>query len=67
MRRKVSTLQPTSVHYKAHKICKELKKTGMINPVLKVKTRIVEEYKVSPPCRRCQKIWAISCRKNVEL
>ena len=39
MRRKVSTLRPTSVHRKAHKIRKEERKTESLDPVLKVKTR----------------------------
>ena len=33
MRRKVSTLQPTSVHRKAHKIRKEERKTESLNSI----------------------------------
>ena len=48
-RRNVSTLRPTSVHRKAHKTHKEERKTELLDPVLKVKTRTMREYKIPFP------------------
>ena len=66
MERKVSTLQPTSVHRKAHKICQRVTLAQLSNHGLQVKTRSAEEYKFPPPRRLCQMIWAVSCRKDTE-
>ena len=66
MRRKVATLLPTSVHYKAHKICQRVSLTDLLDRVLPVKTRSAGEYKVPHPQRLRQMIWATSCRKDAE-
>ena len=67
MRRKISTLQPISVHRKAHNIRKKERNTEWLGPVLKVKTITKGEYKVPAPHKRYQMICAISRCKNAEL
>ena len=62
-REKVSTLQPTSVHRKAHKICQQVRSTDLLICLLQVKTRSVGGTKYSSPRRRDQMIRAIHCRQ----
>ena len=66
MQRKVSIFQPTSMLRKAHKICQQVTPTDLLDHGLQVKTRSAREYKVPPPRRLCQMIWAISCCKDAE-
>ena len=66
MQRKVSTLQPISVHRKAHKIRQQVTSADLSNHCLQVKTRSAGEYKVFPPRRLCQMIRAVSRQKDAE-
>ena len=66
MRRKVSTLQPISVHCKSHKICQRERSTDLLDPVLQVKTKITGENKVPLLQLLYKIIWAISRCKDAE-
>ena len=67
MSRKFPALQPTLEHCIVHKICKEERKTELLDPVLKDKARTKGEYKVPHPCRRYQIVCAINHCKDAEL
>ena len=66
MRREVSTLPPTSVHCKAHKIFQRVTSIDLLDYGLQVKTRNAGEYKVPPPRILYWMICAISRQKDAE-